>query len=171
MVAEVESEAATRAVPCEEIVLAPLLDSLARQFEQDAGRRGISVLIEDSDAAVVKADSNAIERILVNLIDNAIKHGRSGGTVRLSVRRCGEHCEIRVADDGPGIPEEDIPRLFERFFRVDKSRSRAVGGAGLGLAIARSLCESQGGNIRYEQREGGGSVFIVRLPSAPPHPS
>ncbi|KPL06165.1 hypothetical protein AMJ85_10505 [candidate division BRC1 bacterium SM23_51] len=148
----------------EEIAVRPFLESMTAHFDQDACRHGVSLDLTGSNDVIVRADVAVLERILTNLIDNAIKHSRRGGTVWLSARRTNEGCEIRIADKGPGIPEKDAPLLFERFFRVDKSRSRDRGGAGLGLAITKALCESQGANIRYEPREGGGSVFVVQVP-------
>jgi signal transduction histidine kinase len=150
----------------EEIELRPYLESLVMQFGHSAQQRNVSLEIEGSGNAVVGADRTILDRILSNLIENAIKHNRPGGGARLSVRRNNGGCEIWVADDGPGVPAADVPYLFERFFRVDKSRSRERGGAGLGLAIAKSLCESQGAEIFYRPGPSGGSVFVVRFPQA-----
>jgi len=148
----------------EEIEVRSYLGSILARFEQAASQRGITLHIKESEGCKIWAESTALERILANIIDNAIKHNREGGNVWLSVGRDGNDCEIAIEDDGPGIPEDEVPHLFERFYRVDKSRSRRRGGAGLGLAIVKSLCTTQGASIRYEARDGGGSRFIVRFP-------
>jgi len=149
----------------EDIRLQAYLASLAAQFEHAARLQNVSLELESREDAVVRADRTTLDRVFANLLDNAIKHNRPGGKARLSIRRSGEGCEVWVADDGPGVPPEDAPHLFERFFRVDKSRSRERGGAGLGLAIAKSLCESQGAEIFYRPGERAGSIFVVRFPS------
>jgi signal transduction histidine kinase len=112
-----------------------------------------------------------MEAISVNLLDNALKYTPAGGTVRLGVQATGSCCEIRVEDSGPGIPAEDLPHVFERFYRVDKARSRQTGqngetagsGAGLGLSIVQSLVEENGGTIEVESVVGQGTTFTVKL--------
>jgi signal transduction histidine kinase len=148
----------------EKIALRPYLESLVVQFGHSADQRGVSLEVEGRENAVVRANRTVLDRILANLIENAIKYNRPGGKARLSVHREAMSVEIWVADDGPGVPAADVPNLFERFFRVDKSRSRERGGAGLGLAIAKSLCESQGAEISYRPGKKCGSIFIVRFP-------
>src|SRR6185295_7213587 len=96
------------------------------------------------------ADAGAIEQTLVNLVDNAVKYSPRGAQVMLAAEARGAEVLFTVADSGPGIPPEALPRIFERFYRVDSGRARAEGGTGLGLAIARHLVESQGGRIWVE---------------------
>lgn len=160
---EAESQAEPSAGEREAIAVLPFLRSMMTRFDADASRHGISLEVSGGNDVTAYVNVTILEQILTNLIDNAIKHSRYGGAVWLSVCRNSGACEIRVADNGPGIPEKNVPHLFERFFRVDKSRSRERGGAGLGLAIVKALCNSQGGDIRYEPREGGGSVFFVQV--------
>jgi len=165
----------------EEIELRPYLESLIAQFEHSAGQCGVSLELEGRGNAIVQANQTALDRIFSNLIDNAIKHNPPGGKAAVSIHRIrtdvravheppsqrgGSGCEVWVADNGPGIPPADVLNVFERFFRPDKSRSRKRGGAGLGLAIAKSLCESQGAEILYRPGKNGGSVFVVRFPQA-----
>lgn len=150
----------------EEIELQPYLRSLAGQFEQAAHQREVSLQVANTGDDVVRADRTALDRVFGNLIDNAIKHNQPGANVTLAVHQDEAGCEVWVSDDGPGLPAEDASRLFERFFRVDTSRSRERGGAGLGLAIVKSLCESQGAEVFYRAREPQGSVFVVRFPRA-----
>jgi two-component system phosphate regulon sensor histidine kinase PhoR len=108
--------------------------------------------------------------VLSNLLDNAIKYTEAGGAIEVLVRDAGSSTEIVVRDTGIGISERDLPRVFERFYRADRSRARtpgAPGGAGLGLSIARHLTELIGGEIAAESEAGKGSTFRVRLPRAP----
>ena len=105
-----------------------------------------------------------IQQVIYNLTDNAVKYSTSGGWVQVSLRSVEGFAELRVEDDGGGIPEEDLPRIFERFYRVDKARSRAAGGTGLGLAIVRDTVERRGGGVWAENRKEGGARFVVRWP-------
>lgn len=164
-ISEAESEAVASEEERENLPVQSLLESLRQQFEEEAAVHEVSIAVENDREAVAYVDPLAFERVVINLLENAIRHNRIGGKIWLSAVQHENVCEIRVADDGPGIPEEDVPHLFERFFRVDKSRSRERGGTGLGLAIAKALCESQEGRLNYEPRKGGGSVFIVRVPA------
>jgi len=118
----------------------------------------------DSAAARATADRDAIARILLNLIDNANKYAGSGGQIGVRAKREGRSVVLCVEDDGPGVPEADRPRLFERFFRVDRARSRDSGGTGLGLAIVKHLAEAHGGSVHYEPNSPQGSKFVVTLP-------
>jgi two-component system phosphate regulon sensor histidine kinase PhoR len=112
----------------------------------------------------VRVDVRKLILAVSNLVDNAVKYGKEGGRVTLSGKVEGGACTLEVADDGPGIPPEELPRIFERFYRVDKGRSREMGGTGLGLSIARHIVESHGGSIRAESRLGVGTRFIIHLP-------
>ena len=103
----------------------------------------------------------------MNLLDNAIRYTTRPGTVSVSLRREGQMAVVAVKDTGVGIPAEEIPFIFERFYRVDKSRSRAEGGTGLGLAISRHIAEAHGGKIEVESQVGAGSTFSVWLPLQP----
>jgi two-component system phosphate regulon sensor histidine kinase PhoR len=109
-------------------------------------------------------DSEAVSQILSNLLDNAIKYTPAGGRIEVGAKRAGEFVELYVRDTGIGIPAEDLPRLFERFYRVDKARSRELGGTGLGLSIVKHLAAAHNGTVRVESRPGEGSTFYVTLP-------
>ncbi|HVT60745.1 MAG TPA: ATP-binding protein [Thermoanaerobaculia bacterium] len=112
----------------------------------------------------IQGDADGLERLLVNLLDNAIKYNRPGGEVTLRLERAGNQVVIEVGDTGIGIPQESLARIFERFYRVDKGRSREEGGTGLGLAIVKHVAQSHGGQVEVESRMGRGSTFRVRLP-------
>jgi len=116
----------------------------------------------------VRADREAIHQVFSNLIDNAMKYGRAGRRILLGARpgRRGVGVEFYVQDFGAGIASEHLPRLFERFYRVDKARSRESGGTGLGLAIAKHIVLAHGGSIRAESELGHGSTFLFTLPAA-----
>lgn len=107
-----------------------------------------------------------LRRALVNLVENAVKYSPAGGEVRVSAQCKDGAVRFEIADQGPGIPEAYRRRIFEPFFRVDDSRSRRQGGTGLGLALVRAIAESHGGTVRVEDNDGGGSRFLLELPSA-----
>jgi len=107
-----------------------------------------------------------VEQILTNLLSNGLRYTPPGGTIRVSVQGKGPEVEVTVHDSGAGIPEESLPLVFERFYRVDKSRARAEGGSGLGLTIARQLARAHGGELSAANHPKGGAVFTLRLPVA-----
>jgi two-component system, OmpR family, phosphate regulon sensor histidine kinase PhoR len=127
---------------------------------------GMTMEIGDAAPDIVLADPDALQQVFGNLVENASKYGRSGGKIRLGARRGEEQVEFYVQDFGPGIPFEHQRRIFERFYRVDKARSRDSGGTGLGLSIARHIVNAQGGDIRVESELGRGSKFVFTLPLA-----
>jgi len=114
----------------------------------------------------VLADREAIHQVFSNLIDNAMKYGRGGGRIELGARAAERGIEFYVRDFGAGISSEHLPRLFERFYRVDKARSRESGGTGLGLAIAKHIMRAHSGSIRAESELTRGSTFVFTLPTA-----
>jgi len=123
-----------------------------------------AVLRSSVDSVRVKADGAKLGQVMVNLLQNAMQHNGRGVEVFLSLQSKEGYALLRVADNGAGIPAEALPRLFDRFYRVDKSRSSATGGSGLGLAICKALVEAHGGSIRVESRLGEGTEFQVLLP-------
>ena len=141
-----------------------------------AERRGVQLVLERAapEDAEVFCDAEAVHQILTNLLDNAIKYTPDAGTVTVGARHVGipgepvgepsSRVEFFVRDTGTGIPADELPRLFERFYRVDKARSRALGGTGLGLAIVKHLARSQGGEVRVESQVDKGSTFFFTLP-------
>ncbi len=129
----------------------------------DARRQQIAVSIEPN-ASHVRADAAKLSDALRNLLENASNYSPHDSVIDIGARRAGERIQITVADRGPGVPEADLTRIFERFYRVDRSRTRDPGGTGLGLSIVRHLVELQGGRVTAARRDGGGAVFEISLP-------
>ena len=130
----------------------------------------VNVTLETAipETVTALADDASLEQVLENLVDNAVKYGRDGGVVRIAAEEVAGRVRISIVDDGPGIEEKHLPRLFERFYRVDPSRSRDRGGNGLGLAIVKQLVESMGGTVTVESQVGTGTTFRIDLASAGP---
>lgn len=118
------------------------------------------------DASVVSIDRDRMQQVITNLVSNAIKYSNDGGTVRIVIEDAKDSGIIHVEDSGIGIPQEDLKRIFERFYRTDKSRNRKTGGAGIGLTIAKAIVEAHKGKLTVESEEGKGSRFTVTLPKA-----
>ncbi|HXY50860.1 MAG TPA: ATP-binding protein [Terriglobales bacterium] len=143
-----------------------LLDDAVESFLDIARRQGIELAVEEVIPPPVMADREAVHQVFTNLIDNAMKYGGRGGRIVLGARGADRKVEFYVRDFGPGIPSEHLPRLFERFYRVDKARSRESGGTGLGLAIAKHIVLAHGGTIRAESELNHGAAFLFTLPRA-----
>lgn len=126
--------------------------------------RDVTVALGKEDQAQVMGDPDRLKQLLMNLVDNAIKHTPSGGSITISLERDEQWVRIAVSDTGIGIPAADLPKIFDRLYRVDKSRARDKGGTGLGLAIAKWIAEAHGGRIDAQSQVGKGSVFTVWLP-------
>jgi two-component system, OmpR family, phosphate regulon sensor histidine kinase PhoR len=148
----------------DDLAVAELLEDVETSFAPSAARKPIHLLVPDPGPLVLRTDSDRLRRIVECLVDNAIKYTPAGGEVRIEARPVdGGGVEIDVRDNGPGIPPEHLPRLFERFYRVDKARSRELGGTGLGLAIAKHLAEGMGARLSVTSEVGLGSCFTVAL--------
>ena len=136
-------------------------------MKPQAERKRIVIRVEPMhDLPAVFIDRGQIRQVLTNLLDNALKFTPEAGTVRVWGAASGNRVTVYVADNGPGIPAEDQPRVFERFYRADKARSREVGGTGLGLSIVKHIVEAHGGQVGVESVEGKGSTFRFTLPTA-----
>ena len=151
-----------------EVNLGRLIASLSADIEVLCQEKGLSFQLGQPQDLLLKGDEARLRELFMNLLDNAIIYTPSRGTVSVSLRREGQTAVVVVKDTGVGIPAEDIPFIFERFYRVDKSRSRAEGGTGLGLAICRHIAEAHGGKIQVESQVGVGSSFSVWLPLQSP---
>ena len=148
--------------------LGPVVARTLDRLRPLADKKQVALLIDAQGGALpVWADEGRVELVLVNLLDNAIKYSRPGGSVAVSLRRAqGDMAQVKVRDEGVGIPPEALSRIGERFFRVDRARSRDEGGSGLGLAIARALVEAHGGQLSIQSQEGRGVVVTCTLPFA-----
>ena len=150
----------------EEVKLRPVIHELYEDSVMLAQSRQLTIALGTVDEAAVSADPVRIRQMVLNLLDNAIKYTPASGTVTLSMRRQAATVTIFVEDTGIGIPEEDQAKIFDRFYRVDKGRSREMGGTGLGLAIVKWIAETHGGSVKLDSEIGKGSVFSVILPLA-----
>jgi signal transduction histidine kinase len=176
------------------VELDQLLEETAKQGEILGGTRGVSVRLQHLEPLIVQGDGPRLRQVLLNLVDNAVKYTPAGGRVDLSLRQIdgqsgnpairqpaappdraaaqlpdcppGAWAEISVQDTGIGIPAEALPRIFERFYRVDAARAREGGGTGLGLCIAKSIVEGHGGRIEVQSQPDTGSTFRLLLPLA-----
>ena len=133
-----------------------------------AQEKAIALRTSAENDVYVEGDRTRLQQVVVNLVDNAIKYTQEGGTVELRVEKEGDKAILEVSDNGAGIPAPAISHVFERFYRVDKARSRASGGAGLGLSIVKAICTAHGAQISVASEEGRGSCFRVEFPLAPP---
>ena len=144
--------------------LSPVMARVVRMLRLVAEEKQVDLSYEIRREGQTLASEDEIHEIIYNLTENAIKYNRPGGFVKLLLAGDEKDCLLTVSDNGIGIPEGDMPRIFDRFYRVDKMRSRAAGGTGLGLSIAADTARRRGGSIGVRAREGGGTVFTVRLP-------
>jgi heavy metal sensor kinase len=146
--------------------LAELAATTADQMSLLAEDKHVSVACDTGGGVTVEGDRARLKQVVVNLLDNAIKYTPSGGRVALSVRREGDYAVLDITDTGVGIPADALPHVFKRFFRVDGSRSREQGGAGLGLSIVKSICTAHGAVIEVSSAPGRGSTFRIKQPLA-----
>ncbi|MCX5263905.1 cell wall metabolism sensor histidine kinase WalK [Streptomyces sp. NBC_00199] len=145
-----------------------LLAQVAAAHRVAADTAGVTLRTDTEDAVWLDADPVRLRQVLGNLVANAVRHTPADGTVTLTARGDGDRVVLEVADTGTGIAPGDLPHVFERFWRAEKSRSRRTGGSGLGLPIVRQLTDAHGGTVEAASTPGEGSVFTLRLPAAPP---
>ena len=148
----------------EEVSLNLSLRRAAAALETQAIEKGMTIRIDSDQDLSVLADAKALDQVMFNLVDNAVKYTPTGGKITLRTISSEETVTIEVEDDGPGVEPRYRQRLFERFFRVDKGRSREMGGTGLGLAIVKHLVTAMGGTVGMRPADDGGSVFWLELP-------
>jgi heavy metal sensor kinase len=151
----------------EPVRLPELLGGLMETLGPLVEAKGLALRFDPGPAAdgvVVAGDPDQLRQVLLNMLDNAIKYTPAGGTIEVEVQPTAHDVQVRVRDTGEGIPAEHLPHVFERFYRVDKARSREMGGAGLGLSIAKSIVEAHGGRIELDSAPGGGTTCTVTLP-------
>lgn len=161
-----EIESGRQELKTQEIKLEKVFQEIESDFSEALKRKSLSLHIESESNLSAKAEPAALKQILANLIDNAIKYSDSDRKISLSAKSEQGQIMIHVKDEGPGIPSEDLPHIFERFYRVDKARSRELGGTGLGLAIVKHLVKTQKGEVGVISELGKGADFYVSLPSS-----
>ena len=147
-----------------EMSLSALLEEQVNRLLPLARENGIEINLKMKDDTKIVGDSLKLQQVIYNVIDNAIKYTPRGGEVETSLTRTGKRAVIRISDTGIGIPATDLPHVFDRFYRVDKARSRATGGTGLGLSIVKQIVQQHGGTITCTSTEGKGTTFEIDLP-------
>jgi len=146
-----------------------LFSNLIRDWKEKLTGKNLKVIVDlPSETSVLRADGTRLEEALHNLLDNAVKFSPDNGQIRLQGTRCGSNVVLSVADNGIGISKEHLPRIFERFYRADKARSRELGGTGLGLAIVKHIAQLHGGRVEAESELGRGTTIRIVLPQVPP---
>jgi two-component system phosphate regulon sensor histidine kinase PhoR len=152
----------------DEIKVQELVERVTSMLRPIAERKNQQVSVRVApDTGSLVGDGDKLTQVMINLLDNAIKYTPEGGKITLETKQAGDTLEIAVSDTGLGIPSKDLPRIFERFYRVDQARSRELGGTGLGLSIVKHIVEAHGGKISVESELGKGSRFILSLPQKP----
>lgn len=146
------------------VVLGDVLGDVAERHRLTSERTQVALQIDTLSTVTVLGDRLQLVSAVSNLVDNAVKYSNPGGTVRVTCESAEGVASVHVADEGVGIPQRDLDRIFERFYRVDRARSRETGGTGLGLAIVRHVANNHGGEVTVQSREGEGSVFTLRIP-------
>ena len=150
----------------ESVQLGGIAAHVVETLRERSAAAGVTVRVAIDPAAIALGDPDGLEQVVENLVDNALKYGKAAGTVRIEGACAGNRVRLAVIDDGPGVAPEHLPRLFERFYRVDPGRSRERGGTGLGLSIVKHLVESMGGAISLDSHPGEGCRFTIDLPVA-----
>jgi len=162
------AEAGELKLLCQAEDIAELINQTVTTVQAKAVVRGVSISTEMPDKLpLVNIDTHRIGQVLRNLLENAVTHTATGGAITVTAAQQGNWMEVSVVDTGEGIPAEELPFIFERFYRVDKSRTRATGGSGLGLTIAKRLVEAHGGKIKVQSEVGKGSRFSFTVPVFP----
>ena len=146
--------------------LSPIISSVKFLCENKASKKGINLKVDLAKEIKGKVNGPLLEQALINLVDNAIKYGPADSQITIAAKDLSDHVEITVQDEGPGITQEHQERIFERFYCIDKARSRELGGSGLGLSIVKHIAIAHGGNVVLDSSFGKGSIFYINLPSA-----
>jgi two-component system phosphate regulon sensor histidine kinase PhoR len=166
MLSRVEQGAEKAAIELCPAPIGPILEQAAAACQRKAAERRIELAVHCPAELSAAVNAPLLEQAVVNLVDNAVKYSPAGETIAIDAERSGEEIAIRVVDRGCGIPREHLSRVFERFYRVDKARSRELGGTGLGLSIVKHIAQVHGGRATVESVVGRGSTFTLWLPAA-----
>ena len=160
----VRMDAGSLQLHLETLVIGDLVEENAHRLNTMARKRSQTLTVNVLDPCEAEADRGKLNQVIYNLMENAIKYTQEGGKIEVTLNREGQQAVLTVRDNGSGIPADALPHLFERFYRVDKARSRETGGTGLGLSIVKQLLSLHGGTIRVESEEGKGSTFTAEIP-------
>lgn len=147
-----------------ELNLRAIMEDVMQIVSGKAEKKEMNIHLEMPSSLIIQADADRLIQVMVNLLSNAVNYSPSNTTVRITAKRQGQEAIIEVQDEGIGIPKSELPRLFERFYRVDRARNRESGGTGLGLAIVKHLVEAHGGHVEVESEVGVGTLFRIHLP-------
>jgi len=161
-----EEDAERSRVSLEEIALRPVLDTAIELTQIKASEKNVAINVSCNEQIKAKVNSALLEQAIVNLVDNAIKYSKPDSSVRIDVEQLPDEITIAVVDGGCGIERKHLSRLFERFYVVDKGRSRKLGGTGLGLAIVKHIAQVHNGSVTVQSTPGQGSTFTIHLPAA-----
>ena len=164
LLALVQIDSGDKKVKLQPMPLTDVLTETVNRLSPLAREEGIELDINVRDQLTVQGDPGNLTQMLYNLVDNAIKYTPRGGQVKVELQRSGKKALLKVSDTGVGIPKNDLPHIFERFYRVDRARARETGGTGLGLAIVKQIAVQHGGDVLVASEEGKGSTFTVELP-------
>jgi two-component system phosphate regulon sensor histidine kinase PhoR len=160
-------ESGTTDLQLSEVSLGELFDNIVRDWDKKFAEKRLKMIVDlPEDLPPVRADETRLQEILYNLLDNAVKYSREGGDLRLAAQQHNGEMALSVSDSGIGIGKNDLPRIFERFYRVDKARSRELGGTGLGLSIVKHIAQLHGGRVEAESEPGQGTTIRILLPLA-----
>ena len=149
----------------EQVSIKNLVKGVVKKFLPLCNSRNISLVTEIEDLPNIIADEDRIEQVLINLVDNAIRHSTNDSQISIGAKSNNEGIIVFIKDSGQGIPEEDLPFIWERFYKVDKSRTRQKSGTGLGLAIVKKIVEVHGGKVWAKNNTEGGTTFFFLLPA------
>ncbi|MEY2601003.1 MAG: two-component system, OmpR family, phosphate regulon sensor histidine kinase PhoR [Verrucomicrobiota bacterium] len=158
-------ESGSSSLQLNEVDLTQFFAGLVRDWKKNFSVKNLdAVVVSPAEFSIIRADETRLREVFDNLLDNAVKYSSDKGEIRLQAARCGEEIVLSVSDDGIGITEEDLPRIFERFYRADKARSRELGGTGLGLSIVKHIAQLHGGRVEADSEIGRGTTVRMILP-------
>jgi two-component system phosphate regulon sensor histidine kinase PhoR len=161
-------ESQEKSISLEEIEVGELVDAVMHACEPQAREKNIRLYRKCDRRTQARVNASLLQQAVTNLVDNAIKYSDRDASVGVEISTADGELRIAVHDSGPGIPKRDLPRIFERFYRVDRARSRALGGTGLGLSIVKHIAQAHGGSVEAQSELGRGSIFTLTLPQSVP---